>query len=330
MAALDWMRLGGDAALVVTGSLSAKAQDRSLDRSAIRTVQVADRDGVRVAPFFDGMGPLGVSSFVFVPGSTDVLVSTGDDLLGVDLATGEVVAHPIGDLTDVHEMTLLDGRVWLSNTGRDELVAVSLDDRVEVERVPLAPFRTGRADGAAEGAVDKFHVNQVFADLDGELHCLVHHVGGRQFLKRVAAKVVKSQGDGGVLGLPDGVARGLGLSAPHSVRIVADRYWIFDSGKATVAVFDRDWRPDGSFPTSGWGRGAAVAADHATVYAGMSPIRRRYLPFATGRALTVPAVEAFDAATRSSLGVLELTHIEQVNNVYLVDRTTADALLGLR
>jgi hypothetical protein len=62
----------------------------------------------------------------------------------------------------------------------------------------------------------------------------------------------------------------------------------------------------------------------------MSPIRRRYLPFATGRALTVPAVESLDAATRTSLGVLELEHVEQVNNVYLVDRSTADGLLGLR
>jgi hypothetical protein len=329
MASLDWMRLGSDAALVVTGSLSAKPQDRSLDRSAIRTVQVVDGDSVRMAPFFDDLGPLGVSSFVFVRGSTAVLLSTGDDLLEVELATGAVTAHPIGELTDVHEMTLADGRVWLSNTGRDELVAVSLADRAEIERISLAPFRTGRADGAEE-AVDKFHVNQVFTDLDGELHCLVHHVGGRQFLKRVAAKVVKSQGDGGVLGMSDGVARGLGLSAPHSVRIVGGGYWVFDSGKATVGVFDREWRPDGTFPTSGWGRGAAVDAGHRTVYAGMSPIRRRYLPFATGRALTVPAVEALDTATRSSLGVLELQHIEQVNNVYLVDRATAEGLLSLR
>jgi hypothetical protein len=330
MASLGWMRLGGDAALVVTGSLSAKPQDRSLERSAIRPVQVVDGGGVHVVPFFDDLGPLGVSSFVFVPGTTAVLLSTGDDLLEVELTTGAVTDLPIGDLTDVHEMTLVDGRVWLSNTGRDELVAVSLADGAEIERVSLAPFRTGRTDGSADESVDKFHVNQVFADLDGELHCLVHHVAGRQFLKRVAARVIKSQGDGGVLGLGDGVARGLGLSAPHSVRIVGDSYWIFDSGKATVAVFDREWRPNGTFATSGWGRGAAVDADRATVHAGMSPIRRRYLPFATGRALTVPAVESLDAATRTSLGVLELEHVEQVNNVYLVDRSTADGLLGLR
>jgi hypothetical protein len=145
----------------------------------------------------------------------------------------------------------------------------------------------------------------------------------------VAARVIKSQGDGGVLDLERHRARRLGLSAPHSVRVVGDTYWVLDSGKATVGVFDRDWQSSGSFATSGWGRGAAVADDATTVYIGMSPIRRRYLPFASGRALTVPAVEAFDSATRSSLGVLELQHIEQVNNVYLVDRATADGLLGL-
>lgn len=314
--------------LVVTGSLSAKSQDRSLDRDAIRSVQVVGPDGSGPVPWFDDQGALGVSSFVFVPDTDRVLFSTGDDLVDLRLSTGERVARPVTDLVDVHEMTMIDGTVWLANTGRDELVAVSLVDGVETERIPLASFRTA-AGASDQESVDRFHVNQAFGDRAGALHCLVHHVAGRQFLRRVAARVVKSQGDGGVLDVRAGVRRDLRLSAPHSVRLVGDRYWVFDSGKATIGVFDGDWEPEGTIDTSGWGRGAAVSDDGALVYAGMSPIRRRYLPFMSGQPLTVPAIEAFDAEAQRSLGVLELAHVEQVNNVYLVPDAVADALLAL-
>jgi Domain of unknown function (DUF4915) len=321
-------RLPAGQSLVVTGSLSAKPQDRSLDRTEIRSVQIVDQRGARSAPWFDDRGELGVSSFVFAPDADVVLFSTGDDLLELCLGTGELSTRPVPDLVDVHEMVVVDGVVWLANTGRDELVSVPLAGTgPEGERLSLASFRVDEAEGS--DAVDRFHVNQAFADRSGSLHCLVHHVAGRQFLRRVAARVVKSQGDGGVLDLATGHRRGLGLSAPHSVRIVGDRYWVFDSGRATIGVFDDDWRSDGTIATSGWGRGAAVSDDGATVYAGMSPVRKRYLPFMSGQALTVPAVEAFDTAARRSLGVLELDHVEQVNNVYLVPDATAEALVAL-
>jgi len=324
------LRLAPDRALVVVGSLSAKAQDRSLPRSAIRSVQVLTAQGISAAPYFDGMGELGVSSLVFLPGSQRLLCSTGADLIELDLGHRSRRCVDVEDLVDVHEMTVIGDRVWLANTGRDELVAVDLDGRV-VDRRGLAQFRrAGQTRGGDDvEEVNRFHVNQVFEAVDGTLCCLVHHVGGRQLLRRVAARIVKSQGDGGILDVDGAGSHGLGLSGPHSARVVGSEQWVFDSGRSEVVVFDAGWARLATVPTVGWGRGAAVAADGSTVYGGMSPVRRRYRPFHSAPTVATPAVEAFDVAGRVSCGHVELDGIEQVNNLYEVDAAIADLLVGL-
>ena len=324
------LRLPSDRALVVVGSLSAKPQDRSLPRSAIRSVQVLTQHGISLASYFDGMGELGVSSLAFLPGKHCLLFSTGADLMELELHSGARRCLEVQDLVDVHELTLVGDTAWLANTGRDELVAVDPDGHV-VDRRSLAPFRRGGR-GGGDGdvdEVDRFHVNQVFEAVDGTLCCLVHHVEGRQLLRRVAARIVKSQGDGGILDLDGVVSRGLRLSAPHSVQVLGSEHWVLDSGRSELVVFDSGWRRLLGVPTLGWGRGAAVAADGSTLYAGMSPIRPRYRSLMPGSAVTSPAVEAFDVAGRVSLGHVELDAIEQVNSVHEVDAATAEMLLAL-
>lgn len=114
--------------LVVTGSLSAKAQDRTLDRDSIRSVQVIGVDGAVPAPWFDARGDLGVSSFVFPAASDRVLFSTGADLVEVSPGAPGAVEIPVPDLVDVHEMTIVDDTLWLANTGRDEGGIVTASD----------------------------------------------------------------------------------------------------------------------------------------------------------------------------------------------------------
>lgn len=331
-------------ALVVTGSLSGKAQDRTHARGAIEPVQVIDQHGTRPVPFFRSIGELGASAFAFVDrgvghGSTLPIVyfTSGADLLELELEHGSARDHPVGGLVDVHELSHHDGTLYLANTGRDEVVAFSTVEHRVTDRLAMAQFRAG---GGMPGtppamseppaaSVDRFHVNQAFRGIDGDLWALVHHAGGKQFLRYVAEKALKVHGNGGVLNLSTGQAVHLGLAGPHSVRCVGSSYWVLDSGRCRAVIFDQHWAPQAIVPTTGWGRGACLSPDGAHLYVGMSPIRRRYLPFMAAGSDFVPTVERVDVGSGETTGRVELGGIEQINNVYVVSGAITDALLAL-
>src|SRR5207244_847381 len=99
----------------------------------------------------------------------------------------------------------VDGTLWIANTGRDEAVAFDLATEKVVDRMPVRSVRGSeaaepRAPGAGE-TVDRFHANQITRALDGKLYVLVHHVDGKQLVKYVAQRLVKMQGNGGVIEL---------------------------------------------------------------------------------------------------------------------------------
>jgi Domain of unknown function (DUF4915) len=322
------LALPADRALIVTGSLFAHQLDRCLQREQIWPVQVILDGIVRRVPFFDDKGSMGISALAFaddgqIPAS--IFYSTGADLAEFNPVTGDVVEHPVERLIDVHEMLFDRGAVHIANTGNDEIVSYSPQTR-ECRRSSLAPFRSGARPAEADGYVDRFHANQAFRGLDGKLWVLVHHVAGWQRLRRVMGKMLKGQGDGGVINLDENRGVALNLSSPHSVRVVRGEYWVMNSGHHEVNVYSPDWRKLRSFACCGWGRG--MDANGNVVYGGMSPRRKRYLSIFE-RFDPRCWLQAFDATSGEPLGQVVIQNMEQVNNIYCVNRAFALSLLSL-
>ncbi|MEL7361939.1 MAG: hypothetical protein AAFN13_07690, partial [Bacteroidota bacterium] len=161
-------------ALLVTGSLNAKEDDRTLDRSQIHPVQLVTTAGAQPLSYFDEIGDLGVSALALRPGSLRLFYTEGTDLFELDLATGTRTPHPIPRLRDVHEIEFIGDTLWLSNTGYDEAVGYHPDtgatQREQLRRTePHAdPVIEELAAGQSDvSTIDRFHCNQVFEGYDG-------------------------------------------------------------------------------------------------------------------------------------------------------------------
>lgn len=325
-----------DEALVVMGSLNAKPQDRSLDRAALHPVQVIMAEGSYAVHFLDTWGTLGISAMAFVDTQTCYL-TTGEDLWEVSLTGGQVVRQEIPHLKDVHELTLIQGTLWLANTGLDQAVGFDLATRTVRQVVDLKAWRAAvQQNGLADyvpkdGAqwVDRFHCNLIFEGHEGHLYALVHHVNGWQLIHKVAEKLIKTHGNGGVLNLTTGAVIPLNLKAPHTVRRVGHHYWLFDSGANMLNVYDASWKLLHRMHTRGWGRGGQASRDGRRFYAGISATRKRYLGVIQGAQQTDNLVQIFDTRNGKSVGELLVPHIEQINNVCVVPRETAEALLAI-
>ena len=314
--------------LVLVGTMFPSADDRELPRAALRPVQIVGPDGRVPVPYFDVWGERGPTAMAFTVGR--VIVTTGDDLWSVDLATGDADRCRVVDLRDVHEMQIDDGVLWIANTGRDELVAVDPTAGTEVERVSLAGFRLEHVAAADEDTVDTFHANQVFTTLAGERAVLVHHVTGRQRLRRVAERLLKKQGDGGVVEIASGRRHRLGLRGPHTVRLHDSLHWLFDSGAASLNAYDVAWRSVDRIGLRGWGRGAAVSTELGLMYAGISKTRTRYLGLFPAAMTRVPnLIQIVDLHARAVVSDIVLDDVEQVSNLYLVAPDVAEAMLAL-
>jgi len=186
-----------------------------------------------------------MSSLVIRPEEGTVYGSSGNDFFRLDLASGTITDLGL-TLKDSHEVTEIDGTLWIANTGRDEAVAFDLTTQTVTRRLPVRSNRgadpapapapsTAASDDGGE-TVDKFHANQIVRALDGRLYVLVHHVDGKQIVKYVAQRLVKMQGNGGVIELDTGRPVPLSLSGPHSIAAVgAGEQWICDS-RAGVAA----------------------------------------------------------------------------------------------
>jgi hypothetical protein len=312
-------------ALVVVGALATKPADRSLERHQINPVQVFTADGVEPVRALD-CGEFGMSSLVIRADAGVVYGSSGNDFFRLDLDDGKVTELAIEGVVDSHEVTEIDGMLWIANTGRDEAVAFDLATETVARRVPVRSTRAARAGET----VDKFHANQITRALDGKLYVLVHHVDGKQIVKYVAQRLVKMQGNGGVIELETGRPVALSLSGPHSIDVVGpDEQWICDSRAGLLRVYDRDWHERAQIPCAGWGRGVAVSrqAEATRVYVGISSIRKRYLQVIPTSQHSRNMLQAFDVARRTLIGETLVPHVETINNVYLVSRETAERLL---
>jgi hypothetical protein len=319
-------------AIVVVGALATKPADRSLERDQIHPVQVFTSDSIAPVTALD-RGEFGMSSLVIRPEAGVVYGSSGNDFFRLDLDSGAVTDLGLA-LKDSHEVTEIDDTLWIANTGRDEAVAFDLAAGKVARRVAVRSARgsepAASAPADAEETVDKFHANQIVRALDGRLYVLVHHVDGKQIVKYVAQRLVKMQGNGGVIELETGRPVPLSLSGPHSVEVVGDNeQWICDSRAGVLRVYDREWHEHAQIPCAGWGRGVAVSPATGRVYVGISSIRKRYLQVIPTSQHSQNMIQVFDVAGRALVGDTTVPNLETINNVYVVSRDTAERLLAL-
>lgn len=312
------LRLPPDHRLLVTGGLFPRADERTLTHDELQSVQLIDANGCHEVERFRGWGERGVIALVTVQGA--LWVSTGQDLWRVDLNGGQVQCD-VGPLVDVHELAAFNGRLWVPNTGRDEVLALDPTDGAVHECIDLTAHRLG--DPVQELVRDTFHCNQALLTHTGELAVLVHHVTGQQV--RLSQKI-KRQGDGGVLVLDADLRRlDLGLRGPHSVRRWRDGYLACDSGAATVNEYGPDFRLRRRLAVAGWGRGLAVHGDVA--WLGVSTIRKRYANM--GRHAVPNQVQVLDLASWTTGGSIMVPGVEQLNSVELVHQDVAAAISDL-
>lgn len=333
--------LSNNESLLIFGSLNAKKEDRYLDRSSIYPIQIIDNDSVKKAQFFQNWGELGISSSAYTAKNSNkdltFYLSTGPDLIELELKNKPSIRYlEIPRLNDVHELTLIDNLLWLANTGYDEAVAYDIFEHKVVHRMQLkrfninaSLFNKGLPENATETQeIDHFHCNQIFQGIDSKLYALVHHVTGKQLITRVAKKILKKQGDGGVIELESGRRIQLWLKSPHTVRIINSHYWVFDSGNNSLNIYDQNWNLEAKLPTKGFGRGAALSNDDNFYYVGISEKRKRYL--AEGEHSTGNIIQVFDTQNRGCIGEITIPDgLEQINNVYLVQQEEAQTLANL-
>ncbi len=291
-------------ALIVVGGPAVSEKDRLVSVDSLRPVQVLGGDKFTALDGFSLPTNSGMSNLVSVDGQ--LIWSSGDDLL-----VGSRHQHrslPVADLADVHEITIEDQHILIANTRADEAIVLDRTSLKVIER--LRPRNEGI-----------HHLNQAFVGLDGFRYALVHHLERRQLRKRVAGRLLKVQGDGGVINLDTGELHDLRLTAPHSARLINGQTWILDSGRARVLIYDNKWLSLDKIALAGWGRGAAVSADGQILWVGLSPLRPRYQGFVEGPSIPRPAIVAIDITTRHVIQTVPVEGVDQINGVHLINRT---------
>ena len=176
---------------------------------------------------------------------------------------------------------------------------------------------------------DTFHLNHIFMGHDGYLYGLVHHVNGRQFYKKIAQRFLKTQGNGGCIRISDGHRISLNLYAPHSTYFIDNNYWILDSGRSLIKIYDIQWNIIQSIPTHGWGRGSSEIKNKRTdlLAVGLSTIRKRYLPIFPCKESFINGVQIFDVQKRESRSLINIENIEQVNTVNFIHLKSLEKIL---
>ncbi len=315
--------------VLMLGSLNAHVADRTLKKSDLISAQLFENNSITPLHYFNEWSESGLSSMDWIPEQPNFLyITTGSDLIKLDLVKKTKEELPIDKVKDIHEIKFIDRTLWLSNTGYDEAIAYDINKKQIIERVPLSQFKTNSIQLKENiTSVDKFHCNQIFQGYDDQIYALVHHANGKQLLQKVAKKILKLQGDGGIINLTTGQSFNLKLSAPHNVRKISEDYWIFSSGDSKIKLFDRNWEYIKTIPASGWARGADL--DKNKLFCGISAPRKRYLekmkPYSNKNNL----IEIFDVKNHIQIGNITIQNIEQINNLYVLSHEQSQLLKAL-
>lgn len=190
--------------ILVIGALNVNPADRVLSRSDVRAVQLIDEtNAITPLRFFDAYGKIGMSSMCWHPHDPFELYFASDtEVFKLCLRNESFERLEIPGLADIHEISAIGGKVWITNTRHDQIVGYDLRSGAVSDRIDLADFRPVAVDAGVEShsmVIDRFHCNQVFQGYDGSLCVLVHALSGRQLARKVGKAVIKvSALDGGV------------------------------------------------------------------------------------------------------------------------------------
>lgn len=322
--------------IVILGSLNAKEEDRNLCKEDLRSVQLISRDGNCQVNFFNDFGSLGISSLAW---STDdeakLIFTTGSNLYCLNLETQSVSELAIPDLRDIHEIVYVKSNLYIANTGYDEIICYSPEKHEVISRISLSKFRAltsnNNINNIEENKKDTFHCNQFFKGLEGDDYALVHNVSGKQGLRRIADKIIKMQGNGGVINLTKNEPIVLDLKGPHTARILNEEIWICDSGNSMIKIYNNLWKKTEEIRTRGWGRGAVFDLESDTYFVGISALRKRYLSQIISQIdgnvnLSKNYVQEISISKRVETHLHEIESIEQINNVYLLSEYQVERL----
>ncbi len=325
-----------DKRILVIGSLNSNPADREITRSDVKTMQlIDDMNQVTAIGYFNGWGDLGMSSMTWHPDDPYTLyLASSSELFKFILKENKYEKLDIPNLTDIHEISMIGRHIWISNTKHDEIVSVDIDSNQVSERINLSDFKSNAPEEGEDEAdvevVDKFHCNLIFEGYDGDIYILVHHTSGRQLMKRIAQKFIKSQGNGGVVNITKRKRYPLNFKAPHSVRKINNQYWAFDSGHFELKVFDKNWNFLRTIDTKGFGRGGDIDTTKNIYYGGVSETRKRYLGLFPGGEAVPNMVQVISIPDYKLIGSVKIPNIEQINNVYCLQKDVADLLLNFK
>jgi hypothetical protein len=325
-----------DKRILVIGSLNSNPADRVITRADIKTMQlINESEEVVSLPYFESWGELGMSSMAYHHSDAYTLfLASSSEVFKFNLRAGTYVAMDIPNLTDIHEISMIGNNLWISNTKHDEIVSYDIVDQKVSARINLSDFKSntpeeGESDADVE-VVDKFHCNLIFEGYEGDIYILVHHTSGRQLMKRIAQEFIKSQGNGGVVNITKRKRFPLNFKAPHSVRKINNQYWAFDSGHFELKIFDNKWNFVRSIDTKGFGRGGDLDVEHNIYYGGVSETRKRYLGLFPGGEAVPNMVQVISVADYRVIGSIHIPNIEQINNVYCLQKDVADMLMQFK
>lgn len=326
--------------LLVFGAQNKKKEDQEIERVNIKPAKLVSSEGTINLTQLQSLGDYGINSTDWGNNNSNILyIATESEVYYMDLSTGKLENIPLSYLDDIHEITLINDELWISNTGYNEVIALNIFSN-EIKRINLFDIlkrlaihnkkeKLNDPNVINVEQVDKFHVNQIFKGFDNNKYALVHHIDGKQIKRYYPDRVLKNQGNGGVINIDSGEAFDLKLYSPHTVTKVNNDYWVFDSANFRINIYNKSWKLKNTINTVGYGRGATFIPKYNLFVAGISKSRKRYLKYFTSKISRGNCLELFDTSTYSSLGVIELEDIEQVSNVYHLSKNQYDKLKTL-
>lgn len=319
--------------LLILGSQNSNPADQKLDRDEIRPVQILHRDGhAEPVNFFNNWGKVGVSSIAWNKhNNNQLIVSVNDELRKLDTKKGQYTKLDIPRIHDLHDIHYIGGSLWISNTEYDEIIEYNTKQESIISRISLDQFRTQEElqSANAEKIKDRFHCNQVFRDYEGNLCVLIHHISGWQYYRILLEKLVKNQGDGGIINLDRKKVIPLKLQSPHSLRMIDGDYWVQDSGDFSTKIFNKNWELIYEIENGGFGRGVDFSIKEKRVYIGISATRKRYLKVIPSGGYHMNRILILDPEAKTKIDEIPVYHIEQLDNVYIMNDAETEIFRNL-
>ena len=91
--------------VLMLGSLNAHIDDRTLRKSDLISAQLFENNSVTPLHYFNGWGESGLSSIDWIPEQANIFyITTGSDLIKLDLVKKTKEELPIDKIKDIHEI----------------------------------------------------------------------------------------------------------------------------------------------------------------------------------------------------------------------------------